>query len=276
MTDSSWGAWVGRSQDTEDIVSPTAIRLMRAALGSSDEQNDELPPLWHWLHFLQAEAPENLSNDGHPCRGGFLPPIELPRRMWAGGALTFHHPLRVGEFVRRVSRISNIQEKTGRTGSLVFVQVAHEIHSPLGLAISESQDIVYREAPGAVQGLPLRSAPHDAQFSRIVTPDPILLFRYSALTFNGHRIHYDHPYATQIEGYPSLVVHGPLIATLLLEQLRAFRPGVKIRNFTFRALSPLFVGSSFTVAGRVDAQTARLWAAGADGQFAMDGMAILG
>ncbi len=235
-----------------------------------------LPPLWHWLYFLPGERQSHIGPDGHPQRGGFLPPITLPRRMWAGGRLQFLRPLAVGAPVRRVSRIASIQTKAGRSGPLLFVTVQHEISDAQGLAIREEQDIVYRgaTAPGAPTSPPA-AAPADGQFARVVTPDPVLLMRYSALTFNGHRIHYDRPYAMQEEGYPGLVVHGPLIATLLLEELRRAHPHRQILRFDFKAVAPLFDTAPFTVAGRLEGnqRTARLWARGPDGQLAMQASA---
>ena len=167
----------------------------------------------------------NIDTDGHPKRGGFLPPVQLPRRMWAGGRLQFLRPLALGAQMRRVSVIKNIQSKTGRSGQLVFLTVQHDIFDAQGLAIREEQDLVFRDAPTSGTPAPKpAAAPADEQFARTITPDPVLLMRYSALTFNGHRIHYDRIYAMQEEGYPGLVVHGPLIATLLMEELRRAHP----------------------------------------------------
>jgi 3-methylfumaryl-CoA hydratase len=234
----------------------------------------ELPPLWHWLYFLPGERQSGIGPDGHPKRGGFLPPIALPRRMWAGGRLQFLRPLGVGEPIRRVSTIRSVQSKSGRSGQLVFVTVLHEISGESGVAIREEQDIVYRDAPapGAAAPRPA-AAPDDEQFSRTVTPDPVLLMRYSALTFNGHRIHYDRPYAMQEEGYPGLEVHGPLIATLLMETLRRAHPQRTVRRFEFKAVSPLFDIAPFSVNGKLEGGTAQLWARGPEGQLAMQASA---
>jgi 3-methylfumaryl-CoA hydratase len=162
-----------------------------------------------------------IGPDGHPKRGGFLPPVPLPRRMWAGSRLTFVQPVRVGDALTRESRILDVSGKEGRTGHLVFVTVRHDYSLASGLAITEEHDIVYRDNPQPGQPAPKPTpAPTDSQFSREIVPDPVLLFRYSALTFNGHRIHYDRSYVTEVEGYPGLIVHGPLIATLLLDLLR--------------------------------------------------------
>lgn len=279
MSDTDYSAWVGRTQTLDDQISPAPVRLMRATLDLASEETalDTLPPLWHWLYFLPGERQSNIGIDGHPQRGGFLPPVTLPRRMWAGGRVRFVRPLAVHAEVQRVSRILSVQRKDGRSGSLVFVTVLHEVSDAHGLAISEEQDIVYRDAPapGATPPVP-PAAPTDEQFARRVTPDPVLLMRYSALTFNGHRIHYDRPYAMSDEGYPGLVVHGPLIATLLMETLRGAHPGRQIASFEFKAVSPLFDTAPFTVAGCVDGQDARLWARGPQGQLAMSASATFG
>jgi 3-methylfumaryl-CoA hydratase len=194
--------------------------------------------------------------------------------MWAGGRLEFLRPVAVGAQVRRTSVIASIQSKSGRSGQLVFVTVQHEISDAHGVAIHEEQDIVYRDvpSPGAHMRAPI-VAPVDEQFSRVVSPDPILLMRYSALTFNSHRIHYDRSYATQDEGYPGLVVHGPLIATLLLEELRRAHPDKSIRSFEFKAVSPLFDTAPFTVAGRLESRMVHLWARGPQGELAMQASA---
>ena len=269
-------AWVGRRNESADRINEAPVRLMQATLDlpDCDILPSVLPPLWHWLYFLPSERQSNISPDGHPRRGGFLPPITLPRRMWAGGRLQFLRSLAVGEPTQRVSTIKNIQNKSGRSGQLVFVTVLHEVADAKGIVIREEQDIVYRDA--SAPGTPppqLVVAPNDEQFGRTVTPDPVLLMRYSALTFNGHRIHYDRPYAMKEESYPGLVVHGPLIATLLLEELRRTHPKRTIRTFEFKAVSPLFDTAPFTVNGKLEDHTARLWARGPQGQLAMQASA---
>ncbi|WP_175997540.1 FAS1-like dehydratase domain-containing protein [Burkholderia stabilis] len=271
----SFDAWIGRSEDSADRITQAPIRLLQAALDYADASAlpAALPPLWHWLYFLPGERQSNIGVDGHPRRGGFLPPVALPRRMWAGGRLQFLRPLAVDAPVQRRSTITNVQSKSGRSGQLVFVTVLHEISDVQGVAIREEQDIVYRDAPPpAAAGAPApapQPAPTDEQYSRIVTPDPVLLMRFSALTFNGHRIHYDRPYAMQEEGYPGLVVHGPLIAMLLMEELRRTHPGKTIRQFEFKAVSPLFDTAPFSVNGKLEGNTARVWARGPQGQLAM-------
>lgn len=274
----SFDTWVGRSAESVDRVTEASVRLMQATLDASEVGvlPSQLPPLWHWLYFLPGERQSNIGPDGHPKRGGFLPPISLPRRMWAGGRLQFLHPLSVGEPIRRVSTIKQILSKSGRSGRLVFVTVLHEISNASGVAIREEHDIVYRDAPAPGAASPQSvAAPTDEQFGRTVTPDPVLLMRYSALTFNGHRIHYDRPYAMQEEGYPGLVVHGPLIATLLMETLRGVHPEKTVRSFEFKAVSPLFDTDAFTLNGKLEGNTARLWARGSQGQLAMQASAEL-
>lgn len=272
----AYDAWVGRTQCVADQISAAPMQLMSATLDQEPGAGtaEGLPPLWHWLYFLPAERQSHIGPDGHPRRGGFLPPVALPRRMWAGGRLRFARPLALGAAVRRDSRILSVQPKEGRSGRLVFVTVLHEVSDAQGVVIREEQDIVYRDAPvpGAVAPAP-PAAPADEQFARTITPDPVLLMRYSALTFNGHRIHYDRPYAMTEEGYPGLVVHGPLIATLLMETLRGAHPGRPVARFEFKAASPLFDTAPFVVAGRVDGQEAHLWARGPQGQLAMSASA---
>ncbi len=246
---------IGRTRTMEDFVSPWPVRALSATFDEVDPEprmGDPLPPLWHWLYFLDAVRQSGIGADGHPERGDFLPPIPLPRRMWAGSRLTFDgEPLRIGEAVARRSEIRSVEPKTGSTGSMVFVVVRHTVSGPRGVSCIEEQDIVYREAarPGEKPRDP-KAAPADATWSKKVVPDPVLLFRYSALTFNGHRIHYDQPYVTGTEGYPGLVVHGPLMGMLQLELARRSNPDKIVKSFSFRALSPAFAGAPLTVGAR--------------------------
>jgi 3-methylfumaryl-CoA hydratase len=233
-----------------------------------------LPPAWHWLYFLPIVRIDHTGEDGHAKRGGFLPPVTLPRRMWAGGRISFHRPLHIGERALKKSIIGDVTVKQGKSGELVFVQVRHEIIGENGLALLEEQDIVYRGASSG-QSTP-QSAPAEAQFSRAITPDPVLLFRYSALTFNSHRIHYDRTYCTEVEGYPGLVVHGPLTATLLLDLVREHAPDRAVKSFEFRAVSPLYDIHPFRVEGRIDGDAAQVWALNHEGALAMQGSATLG
>jgi 3-methylfumaryl-CoA hydratase len=273
--------WIGRSEARSDEVTAAPVAALAATLDIEipyPEPGDPLPPLWHWLYFLPFPLQSELGPDGHARRGGFLPPVELPRRMWAGGRIEFYRPLRVGESIRRTSRIVDVKLKEGRTGPLVFVLLRHEIANEEGVRLVEEHDIVYRgnPQPGEPAPPPL-AAPADAEWQRTVNPDDILLFRYSALTFNGHRIHYDRRYATETEGYPGLVVHGPLIATLLVELVRASLPLPVIAKFEFRAVGPLFDTAPFSVCGKRedDGRTVRLWAKSSSGTLATSATAYL-
>ncbi|KFL52023.1 FAS1-like dehydratase domain-containing protein [Burkholderia pyrrocinia] len=239
---------------------------------------DALPPPWHWLYFWSVAQQAELGPDGHPRKGGFLPDLGLPRRMWAGGRLVFERPLTIGKTATRTSRVLSIERKAGRSGPLGFVTVEHVIESAGALAIREEHDIVYRgaAAPGAVAPEP-QAAPDHAQWQRDITPDEVLLFRYSALTFNGHRIHYDRTYARDVEGYPDLVVHGPLISTLLLDLVARSLPGATVREYAYRAVRPTFLGNTFSVCGRVadDGTTVELWAKDHEGWLTMSARATL-
>ncbi|OXI32896.1 FAS1-like dehydratase domain-containing protein [Burkholderia aenigmatica] len=239
---------------------------------------DALPPLWHWLYFWSVARQSELGHDGHPLKGSFLPDLGLPRRMWAGGRVVFENPLPIGEAAVRTSRVLSVEHKEGRSGPLGFVTVEHLIESGGTVAIREEHDIVYRGAaePGAAAPAP-KAAPDGAQWQREVTPDEVQLFRYSALTFNGHRIHYDRTYAREIEGYPDLVVHGPLISTLLLDLVPRALPGATVREYAYRAVRPTFLGNTFSVCGRVaeDGKTIDLWAKDHDGWLTMSARATL-
>ncbi len=269
--------WIGRTESREDQLTATPVAALSATLDRDDPApvpGSVLPPLWHWLYFTPITRQSEIGEDGHAKRGGFLPPVPLPRRMWAGGRLDFMSPLRVGETVTRVSTIKDVTVKEGRTGALVFVCVRHEFSNAQGLALAEEHDIVYRDAPapGAPAPEPM-PAPRDAQFSREIVPDPVLLFRYSALTFNGHRIHYDRSYVTGVEGYPGLIVHGPLIATLLLDLLRRNLPDATVKRFSFKAVRPTFDIHPFTVCGKRDGNTVALWGCDHEGWLTMQGKA---
>ena len=276
-------AWIGRSQTEHDVVQPTPVAALAATLDhrpSALQAGLPLPPLWHWLYFLPLHRQSEIGPDGHPRRGGFLPPVPLPRRMWAGSRLEFRAPLRLGDALQRKSTIVDVSGKSGRSGELVFVKVRHELHrnGASEPALVEFHDIVYRDAqrPDDVPPPP-QSATEGAAWQRELQPDEVLLFRYSALTFNGHRIHYDRPYATQTEGYPGLVVHGPLIATLLLDLLRRQEPEAELVAFRFRALRPTFDGRPMRLNGtpQPDGKTVHLWAQDHDGWLTMDATAVL-
>jgi 3-methylfumaryl-CoA hydratase len=269
--------WIGRTETREDQLTATPVAALSATLDRDDPTpvpGAALPPLWHWLYFTPLTRHSEIGEDGHARRGGFLPPVPLPRRMWAGGRLEFVQPLHVGETVQRVSTIKDVTVKEGRSGALVFVCVRHDFSNVRGLALSEEHDIVYRDAPlpGAPAPEPT-AAPRDEQFSREIVPDPVLLFRYSALTFNGHRIHYDRSYVTGVEGYPGLIVHGPLIATLLMDLLRRHLPDATVKRFSFKAVRPTFDIHPFTVCGKVEGKTVALWGRDHEGWLTMQATA---
>jgi 3-methylfumaryl-CoA hydratase len=265
--------WIGRSETRSDAVTAGPVAALSATLDRDDpppQPGDPLPALWHWLFFLDRYRASELGPDGHARRGGLLPPVPLPRRMWAGSRFEFHHALRIGDQMTRETRVIDIKEKSGRSGPLVFVVVRHEISNAAGLAIAEEHDIVYR---GHGHPAPAQPAIVDAAWERTIHADDVLLFRYSALTFNAHRIHYDRRYATEVEGYPGLVVHGPLIATLLMDLLGKHQPMANVARFSFRAVSPLFDVSPFVVCGKPEGKAIRLWAKDAAGNLAMSAAA---
>ena len=271
--------WIGRETMLADTIDARRAAALAATLDldTAPSDGEALPPLWHWLGFLPCDRASDLGQDGHARRGGFLPPVPLPRRMWAGSQFEFTRPLRVGVPAERVSTIEDVTLKRGRTGTLVFVRVEHRYHDADGPLLAEWHDIVYREAPapGSTPPAP-QQAPADAAWSWPLAPDPVLLFRYSALTFNGHRIHYDRSYVTGVEGYPGLVVHGPLMATLLVDLLRRERPAANLRRFAFTAMRPVFDIHRFTVCGRDEGASAlALWVRDHEGCRAMRAEAVI-
>ena len=278
-------SWQERSETMSDVITAAPLRALSATLDRDDpvpEDGSAVPALWHWLYFLPHARQSEIGPDGHPRRGGFLPPVPLPRRMWAGGRLRWEtdNPLRVGQEVQRVSTIRSVQHKTGRSGELLFVLVEHRFLNHDGLALTEEHDIVYRAAARPGDPVPPPQQPPlagQAAWSRSIVPDDILLFRYSALTFNGHRIHYDRRYVTQVEGYPGLIVHGPLIATLLLDLLRRQLPGARLVAFDFKALRPTFDLHPFSVhcKPREDGRTIDLWAQDHEGLLTMHATATV-
>jgi 3-methylfumaryl-CoA hydratase len=254
---------------------------MAATLDKQDlacETGSVMPPLWHWLYFLDPAPQSKLANDGHAERGDFLPPIALPRRMWAGSRFEFLHCLHAGEAISRQSTIKSIELKDGRSGKLAFVCVRHEISNTRGLAIKEEHDIVFRQHTPVDAPPPTAvAAPSDCDYSRMIDADSVLLFRYSALTFNGHRIHYDRDYATREEGYPGLIVHGPLLATLLVELLGVTHPDRTIKTFQFKSVAPVFDLNSFHVCGVDPDQNGetQLWVKDHEGSLCMKGAALV-
>lgn len=272
--------WIGRTEVKAERIAPFPANALAATLDREDQPYTEgmaLPPLYHWLHFLPVYRISQTNYDGHAKLGGFLPPVPLPRRMWAGSRLQFHAPLQIGAMLRKLSTVKSISHKKGRSGDLIFVTVVHQIFDGERLCTEEEHDIVYREAPDPQMPAPaVIPAPSMDRFSREVVPDPVLLFRYSALTFNGHRIHYDTPFATGTEGYEGLVVHGPLLATLLIDLVRREHPTAVIRGFEFRAKATIFGTKAFSLHGIEEGEgRLQLWAKRADGALAMEAVALL-
>lgn len=270
--------WIGRKETRNDIAAPWPVTALAATLDRNDPEpagGDPIPLGWHWLYFLDVKPASELGPDGHPKRGGFLPPVTLPRRMWAGGRIEFRRALKVGETLRRDSEILSVEPKHGKSGDLVFVTVRHTVIASGEPAAVEEHDIVYREAakPGEARS-PGKPAPQSAVWRRELTGDPVLLFRFSALTFNGHRIHYDLDYCRNEEHYPGLVVHGPLQTILLLDLCRRSEKS-PVKKLEYRALYPVFHTERFTVNGNPsgDGSKAELWTANAAGNYAMAGTA---
>ena len=271
-----FSAWIGRIDTVADLVTASAVSGMSATLDRDDpppRDGDPLPPLWHFMLFASKARQSELGPDGHPTRVGFMPPIALPRRMFAGARYRFHQPVHVGEQVRRDAEIIDIAHKTGKTGELVFVKIKYAISGGNGLAIEEEHDVVYRGTTAPAQGARgEHPEPTGAEWRATVTPDPVLLFRYSALTFNSHRIHYDRTYTTEQEGYPGLVVHGPLIATALVELARRETGDRPLASFAFTAKRALFDLDPFETVGGLERDGSGFWARAVDhqGALAMD------
>ena len=275
--------WIGKQEFANDVISLTPLKALSATLDVEHielEERSKIRGLWHWLYFLPMHPQKEIGKDGHARRGGFLPPVELPRRMWAGGQFIFHSDISIGDKVKRISTIENINEKSGRTGPLVFVKIRHEIYiqNKISPSLIEYQDIVYRDKKReSEKDLVPKRADVNSEWFREVAPDEVLLFRYSALTFNGHRIHYDRRYATEEEGYPGLVVHGPLLATLLMDLVYRQLPHVDVKEFRFKALRPIFDLNSFSLHGEPSdsLNNIKLWIKDHDGLLAMEAETII-
>lgn len=262
--------WIGATRTDRDTLSSRHARLMAATVGIPQESfvsGSRLPPLWHWLYFLTGEPPAALGRDGHPARGGFLPPVPLSNRMWAGGKLTFHGALPLDAEVEQRSTIVAVDHKQGRSGELVFVTVLHELFHQETLMVREHHDIVYKE-PGKGGAAPAVVAMPTPQHSRRLRPDSTMLFRYSALTFNGHRIHYDADYCRAVEGYPNLVIHGPLNATLLANFAEEVA-GRPLKQFHYRGLQPSILGNELTLHAAQDGDQLIVWIALPGGAVSM-------
>ena len=271
--------WIGKTHIDEDEISARHARLMAATVDfpepSRIREGSALPPLWHWIYFLEGLPPGELGRDGHPARGGFLPPVPLPNRMWAGGRVRFLNPVPIGSRVRKVSSILKVDHKVGRSGELVFVTVLHELKSLADeLLVREEHDIVYKSTTGPtapqVNVAEATPAPHSKSF----TPTSTTLFRYSALTFNGHRIHYDLDYCRTTEGYSNLVIHGPLNATLLAGFAEE-ASGRRVREFNYRGLSPALLGETITFSAQIDHDRVQLAATLGSGVRSMEAEALL-
>lgn len=272
MISSRYGAWIGRQDVTRDLIAGTPAEALAATFNhgrSSYEEGVPLPGPWIWLYFLPRAPMSDVGPDGHPKRGGFLPPVDLPRRMWAGSRMAFHKPVRIGDIAERRSTILRVEEKAGRSGALVFVTVQHDISVGGELAIRDEHDIVYVGIPEQFAPPPRVDLP-PVDWSERVTADPVLLFRYSALTFNGHRIHYDRQYCLDVEHYPGLVVHGPLQASLLFDAAIRRNPDREARSFEFRAVRPFFDFDAISINGRTDSpDETQLFTATPDGGVGM-------
>lgn len=272
--------WIGRKESTVDVARAWPVAALAATFDRGDpepKEGDAIPLGWNWLYFLEKTRASDLANDGHPKRGGFLPPVELPRRMWAGGRIEFRRALRVGEDLRRDSEIVSVEAKQGKSGSLVFVTVRHTVIASGEVAVVEEHDIAYREAAKPGEGPPpAKAAPASPAWRRELVGDPVMLFRFSALTFNAHRIHHDLDYVRDHEGYPGLIVHGPLQTLLILELCRdnERRP---VRKLEYRAQHPVFHTERFSVNGNptADGSNIQLWTANGAGNYAMTGTAYL-
>jgi 3-methylfumaryl-CoA hydratase len=263
-----YAQWVGRTEILKDLAALAPLERLAALLDyeTTPWPRNELPPLGHWLSFLPQARQSQIDKDGHPKRGGFLPPVTLPRRMWAGSRLTYVAPITVGVPIEKRSTITDVKSKSGASGEMVFVVVKHEIMVNDRTAIIEEQDIVYRGESVAPAKLGEAAA---GEKNRGITVDPVMLFRYSALTFNAHRIHYDRDYAKGVEGYPALVVHGPFIATLLMDHFRRETPDARIKKFSFRAQRPLFDSTPFELCLKRTPTGADLWTLDKDKQITM-------
>ena len=266
---------IGTKEINSDVVTAAQANLLRLTFGRPEPElkdGDALPPGWHVIYFTPRVGPDGLRADGTPAKGGVTPDMPLPRRMFAGQGFRFHQPLRIGQTVRQETELTDISLKSGATGTLVFTTVVSRISGPDGLAVEDERRIVYREEVKAGEGnqAPRREpVPDDVPWRRTITPDPIVLFRFSALTFNSHRIHYDHEWATKVEGYPALVVHGPFTQTLLIDFARDHAEGRSIKSFVTQARAPLFDGAPFELRGRPKGSGAELWAVTPEGTIAM-------
>ncbi|WP_339691996.1 MaoC family dehydratase N-terminal domain-containing protein [uncultured Parasphingorhabdus sp.] len=272
-----WSEWIGKSETRHDVITPGLLQRFCATIDTP--VSDDVPQGLHWCLCLPDAPTAQLAEDGHPAKGGFLPPIPLPRRMWASSEVSFEHPLQLGDEISRVSTVASIEEKSGKSGDLVFVAVDHETRVGDRVAIRERQNIVYREP--AATTVPVSEVSNDIpdlqdwDWQQKILPSEPLLFRYSALTFNSHRIHYDRPYAIQEEGYPGLVVQGPLMATLLLNLAASELGANKLSSFSFRGQAPAFANAAIYLVGKQEGETITLAVIGHNGKEIMSAQAAI-
>jgi len=262
--------WIGKSQTSSEVVSIEHCTRVANTLGVSGAWTlgDPLPPLWHFTLHLGSVPTGQLGSDGHAERGGFLPPVALPRRMWAGGRIRFPGDIHVGDTVDKTSTIHDIVMKQGRSGQLCFVTVVHALRVEGELRIEEEQDLVFRDAPNPDTPAPSQTpAPDESELWKTIDPVGVLLFRYSALTFNAHRIHYDRDYARDVEGYDGLIVHGPLLATQLAGL--AVEHGGPLESFGFRSSAPLFDTSTYSIHATSNDAGTDVWVANAEDNVTM-------
>lgn len=271
MTDGSWDSWIGKQETHTDHCGPVPAEAMAATLDrpQSFSPGTAIPPPWIWLYFLPLAPMSDVGEDGHPKRGGFLPPIQHPRRMWAGSRMTFHAAPKIGDPLTKTSTIKSIAEKDGGAGPMVFVTVEHAIKTGDETLITEDQDIVYMTIPPVFTPPKVKPLPGELLWTETAALDPVLLFRFSALTFNGHRIHYDRPYARDVEKYPGLVVHGPLQAIMLYDAACRHNPGQTASHFSFRGIHPLFEHDTMSLNACKNDDTLDLMTANGDGTICM-------
>ena len=274
---SNWADWIGKSETRHDVITPGLLHRFCATIDRP--VTDDIPQGLHWCLGLPDTSTAQLAEDGHPAKGGFLPPIPLPRRMWASSEVSFEHPLQLGDAISRVSTVASIEEKSGKSGDLVFVAVDHETRVGDRVAVRERQNIVYREP--ATTTIPVSAASNDIpdlqdwDWQQTIVPTEPMLFRYSALTFNSHRIHYDRPYAMQEEGYPGLVVQGPLMATMLLNLAAEKLGSNKLTRFSFRGQAPAFANAAIYLVGKQEGENITLSLVGNDGKEMMSAQATI-
>jgi 3-methylfumaryl-CoA hydratase len=271
--------WIGREQRICETLNPFQARALAAMLNHSrlPEAGDSLAPAWHWLYFLDTPSTAGTGTDGHPHKGGFLPPIPLPRRMWASGSVEVVQPLRLGESAEKLSKIRSVEHKSGKSGELAFVSIEHQVHQRGTLCICEEQTVVYRAQPVEPTSLPHgEPAAVAADWSRTVEPDPVLLFRFSALTYNAHRIHYDRDYATRQEFYPGLVVHAPLLVMLLLDLVLQQGLVLPVKAIRFRAVRPTVDLGPVYLRGKREGPQVTLWSADHENYLGINAIAALG